>query len=395
MLGDRIETSLLHSSWQYYIPILFFCIFAWTLFEKNSPCFQIWVRQVIFPLFDVILPLDNRNPTKEEMKKLESQLKFRFPLYLRLILDWFFVLYAQHWFYENHESMSYLQIFFTIYAVGSSMSGNINIAHELMHKNNFLDKFLGMTTLIKNMYLHFYLEHIHGHHRRVATPEDPTTARRNETVFQFLPRTIIGSWISAWQYEEKRIGSREFSFHNRMHLFTICYIIVPTIVKFIYGWTGLAFFLSTAFLSAVFLEIVNYVEHYGLERKEISPGVYEKVDIKHSWNAPHRFTNYITYKLQRHSDHHENSYKPYQTLCSYENSPVLPHGYNVCIILSLNPKAWFDVMNERVDDYKAGIKRSQEDIQKINWKIYKVLARQSIAFTLIWIFEIIGVIGML
>ena len=167
------------------------------------------------------------------------------------------------------------------------------------------------------MYLHFYIEHTHGHHRRVATPEDPTSSRRNETLYQFLPRTIIGSWISAWQYEEKRLGTKEISVYNRMHIFILCYLMFPSIIKILYGWSGMLFFLSTAGISIIFLETINYIEHYGLVRKEISPGVYEKVDIKHSWNAPHRLTNYLLFKLQRHSDHHENSYKPYQTLCSY------------------------------------------------------------------------------
>lgn len=395
MVSARIETYLLHSTWQYYIPCFFFSFFCWTLFVKNMPCFQIWIQHVIFPLMDVLLPLDNRNPSKEEMKKLENQLKFKFPLYLNLVIDWFYVFYVQYWFYENHAHMSYLEILVTVYAVGFNMAGNINLAHELMHKNNNLDKFLGMTTLSKNMYMHFYIEHVYGHHKRVSTPEDPTSAKRNETLFQFLPRTIYGSWVSAWQYEEKRIGSKKFSFENRMHVFTILYFIIPTIVKLFYGWIGVIFFLSTSFLSAIFLEIVNYLEHYGLERKEISPGVYEKVDVKHSWNAPHRFTNYITYKLQRHSDHHENAYKPYQTLCSYEQSPMLPHGYNVCIILSLYPNEWFDVMNERVDDYKAGITRSEDEIKKINWKIYKVLAKQAIIFTTLFILEMNGILGMI
>ena len=395
MVSARIETLLLHSTWQYYISCLAFSFFSWTLFAKDMPCFQIWCQHVVFPLMDVLLPLDNRNPTKEEMKKLENQLKFKIPLYLNLVIDWLYVFYVQYWFYENHAHMSYLQILVTVYAVGFNMAGNINLAHELMHKNNALDKFLGMTTLSKNMYMHFYIEHVYGHHKRVSTPADPTSARRNETLFQFLPRTIYGSWVSAWEYEEKRVGSKNFSFNNRMHLFTICQLIIPTLVKIWFGWIGLAFFLTTSFLSAVFLEIVNYLEHYGLERKEISPGVYEKVDVKHSWNAPHRFTNYLTYKLQRHSDHHENALKPYQTLCSYEKSPVLPHGYNVCIILSLYPNEWFDVMNDRVDDYKAGITRNEDEINKINWKIYKVLAKQAIMFTTLWIFEMTGVLGII
>jgi len=386
----RIDTSLLHSSWQYYICPLFYLFFIWNQVVNHAPLFQIWIVMVLYPFLDCILPFDNRNPSKEEIKQLDNQLKFKLPLYVFVGIDWFYVLYIQKWFYETHASLSYLEIVWTVWATALLMAGNINVAHELLHKNNFLDKFLGLTTLSKNMYLHFYIEHVHGHHRRVATKEDPTSSRRNETLYQFLPRTLIGSWISAWQFEEKKVGSKEFSLYNRMHMFTICYFIFPLVAKMFFGWIGLIFFLVTSIFSAIHLEIINYVEHYGLERKEISSGVYEKVDIKHSWNAPHRFTNYVLYKLQRHSDHHENAYKPYQTLCSYEESPVLPHGYPVCLILAMNPKDWFEVMNQKVDDYKSGIKRSEKEVKKINWKIYKVLAKQAVVLTTLWVLEILG-----
>ena len=113
-------------------------------------------------------------------------------------------------------------------------------------------------------------------------------------------------------------------------------------------------------MSVIILESINYIEHYGLSRKEISPGVYEPVDITHSWNAPHRISNYLLFKLQRHSDHHENSLKPYQTLCSYEKSPQLPQGYAFCILLAFYPKLWFKVMNPLAESYNNKKENKEE-----------------------------------
>lgn len=148
---------------------------------------------------------------------------------------------------------------------------------------------------------------------------------------------------------------------------------LPTIVWMIFGFGGVLVFLIQAFFSISYLEATNYIEHYGLERKLVSPGVYEKVNITHSWNAPHRFSNYMLFKLQRHSDHHENGYKPYHVLCSYDQSPQLPHSYPVCILLSFFPKTWFSIMDEIVDEYHRKVTPSQSTISKRNWKIFGVL----------------------
>jgi alkane 1-monooxygenase len=119
----------------------------------------------------------------------------------------------------------------------------------------------------------------------------------------------------------------------------------------VYGFQGFVLFLITAFGAIFYLEAINYIEHYGLQREKKSDGTYEKVTIKHSWNAPHRISNYLLYKLQRHSDHHENSLKPYQTLVSLEDSPHLPHGYSLIIFLSFFPSLWFKIMDPMVDAY--------------------------------------------
>lgn len=127
-------------------------------------------------------------------------------------------------------------------------------------------------------------------------------------------------------------------------------LLTAGIYKYYGVWVTL-YFLCLAAGGIFILELINYIEHYGLNRKMLPDGTYEKVTIRHSWNAPHRISNYLFFKLQRHSDHHENSYKPYQTLCSYEDSPQLPHGYLVCLMIAAFPsvKYWFDVEMVRND----------------------------------------------
>jgi alkane 1-monooxygenase len=149
-----------------------------------------------------------------------------------------------------------------------------------------------------------------------------------------------------------------------MIYFTLATVGVPLSLFLFFGFkVMMAHFLIASF-SVIYLEAINYIEHYGLQRKKLEDGTFENVNITHSWNAPHRFSNYILFKLQRHSDHHENSLKPYQTLCTYDQSPELPNGYAVCLILAFFPSVWFEVMNPLVAAFKDGGKPTQEVKEK-------------------------------
>jgi len=193
----------------------------------------------------------------------------------------------------------------------------------------------------------------------------------SESSYKFIPRSIIGQYLSAWDIEKKRLLEiEECSTHwhpkNRMIWFTLSYPAFLALICWIYGVVGMLLAICIATQAVLWLEIMNYIEHYGLERKEISPGEYEKVTIKHSWNAPH---SYLLFKLQRHSDHHENGYKPYQTLAMYDESPMLPNGYIFCATLSAFPKFWFKVINSSTIAYKKGIKLSEEEkLESLRWK---------------------------
>ncbi|KAM3134038.1 hypothetical protein pb186bvf_013880 [Paramecium bursaria] len=355
------------STLQYYtLPSIYILVFTISKLHQNY-WIGIWIVYTLIPLCDEMFPIDLKNPTPEEQTKLEGQLKFKLPLYTCIFLDWFNLFYTLNYLLTGPE-ITFLNLFAFLVLNGNLAASNINISHELIHKDDILDQIMGTITLWRNMYLHFAIEHIYGHHKHVATPNDPASSRRGQSVYQFLPQTVVGSYASAWKIENSRCLLKyktEYCLQNMMIWYTASYFILPLVFLYYYGLVGMSYFLLTVFNGILYLEIVNYIEHYGLSRKEISPGVYEQVNITHSWNAPHRISNYLLFKLQRHSDHHENAYKPYQTLCTFEKSPQLPHGYTVCIIAALNPKLWMSIMDESIESYqKNGKYVYNEKVQK-------------------------------
>ena len=236
-----------------------------------------------------------------------------------------------------------------LYVYSNINATHFTVAHELFHKPGNFNRILGTIHMSKNLYTHFTYEHIYGHHRKVATPEDPASAPQHISVYQFVPKSIVGSWKSVYNMQKEE-GKPVFL--NYAVLSLVWSFVFTSLVYVGFGPKATLFFVAQALLSIFFLEVINYIEHYGLRRKKLEDGTYEKVTIRHSWNAPHRFTNYILFKLQRHSDHHENAMKPYQTLLSLNESPQLPHGYSLMISMSLIPSVWFRIMDPLVEEYK-------------------------------------------
>ena len=203
------------------------------------------------------------------------------------------------------------------------------------------------------LYGHNFIQHIRSHHKKVGTPEDPTTARLGESLYQYFVRVIPEGFVEVWNYEQDRLKQQKEDsliqsiIGNRMITFVLGEAAYLGLVYYIFGFKALGFHLLYSVIITLMFETVNYLEHYGLQRKLLpgSTDVYESVKITHSWNAPHVVTNYALFKLQRHSDHHANSYKPYQILDSFTESPMLPYGYSISIILSLAPFVWKRVID--------------------------------------------------
>ena len=203
-------------------------------------------------------------------------------------------------------------------------------------------------------YGHFYIEHDRGHHVRVATPEDPASSRVGENFYQFWPRTVLGSVRSAWRIEKRRYA------RSKKHPFRIgndvlnAWLMSAVLWAAMVAWLGvgiLPYLVVQAVVGFSLLEVVNYMEHYGMLRQKVGVGDrqrYERVDPSHSWNSNNIATNVLLYHLQRHSDHHANPTRRYQTLRDFEESPVLPTGYAGMIVLAILPPVWRRVMDPRV-----------------------------------------------
>jgi alkane 1-monooxygenase len=238
----------------------------------------------------------------------------------------------------------------------------ITVAHELGHKKSALEKFYSKALLMTVCYMHFYIEHNRGHHVLVATPADPATARKHQNFYSFWIQSVLGGYAHAWKIERdslERKGKRLISLDNEMirfFLFPIifCFILFVTgsYWKGSVAWEVPLFFFTQSFLAFTLLELVNYVEHYGIMRREIAPGKFERVNPLHAWNASHMISNFFLFQLQRHSDHHAFAHKRYQVLNHYDESPQLPFGYPTMIMIALCPPLWFGIMDKRLTQWQ-------------------------------------------
>ena len=230
-------------------------------------------------------------------------------------------------------------------------TNGINVGHELGHRKSLIARTCSKLLYLPCQYMHFYIEHNFGHHINVATPEDPATARYKQTVYSFWITSVIRTYLSAWEIQLKllKVSKRSFfSIKNDMIFYTLFQL---SFLVFIYYNFGLYLTLLSILMSVVsflFLETINYVEHYGLLRKKEPSGRYERVKPHHSWNSNHTIGRIVLYELTRHSDHHFKSSKKYQVLESLDECPHLPHGYPTSILISLIPPLWFSIMNPLV-----------------------------------------------
>lgn len=227
----------------------------------------------------------------------------------------------------------------------------INIAHELGHRTTRKDQFLAKILLLSSLYMHFFIEHNRGHHKNVATPEDPSTARLNEPVQIFWIRSMIQTWNKAWSLEFIRLrrkGRLIFSIKNEMLQFQIIQLTAVFVVFFTLGFKAMISWMLAAFIGAVLLETINYIEHYGLTRKK-SNNNYERVEQWHSWNSNHLIGRLLLFELSRHSDHHYKSNKKYQILENSKVAPQMPTGYPGMMVLAQFYPLWILIMNRKVE----------------------------------------------
>jgi alkane 1-monooxygenase len=307
---------------------------------------------VISPILDAVLPASKENVPEEQEDSRSKMLFFDILLYscapLCMVLLYFF--------FDTvlHTELAWMERIGMTLSVGVVLGAlGINVAHELGHRFTKGEQFLAKLGLGLVLYQHFFVEHNRGHHVHVSTPEDPASARKNESVYAFIVRSIWGQYLNAWRLEKMRLtreGKSVWSWSNQMirsTLFNLGYLAGITVY---FGWSVLPYELGVAVMAILLLEVINYIEHYGLRRKILPNGQYERVSPRHSWNSNHEMGRIMLFELTRHSDHHYKAARKYQILRHIDESPQLPLGYPGSMLLSLIPPVWFAVINKRIEE---------------------------------------------
>jgi alkane 1-monooxygenase len=239
-------------------------------------------------------------------------------------------------------------IFIIIAAISSGVNAGTNgivVAHELIHRKNFILRALGILNLIQVNYGHFYIEHIKGHHKYVGTQADPATAMYGESLYKFVMRTIPGQFISAFSLEKKRLFDKNLSqFKNFVLVISFVELMILVSIFLFFGIELLLAHILYSFVAIFLLEYVNYIEHYGLKRDD-----NKKFEAHHAWQSNKITSRLGLIELSRHADHHMKASKPYHTLNTHEGY-YLPSGYFGMFYIALMPKIWFKMIHPIIDD---------------------------------------------
>jgi alkane 1-monooxygenase len=305
--------------------------------------------------------MDASNPPDSVIKWLEQDRYYRWCTYLYIPLQYAgLVLACWLWSSGKLSTLDDIGLALTV-AMVSGIA--INTAHELGHKRASSERWLSKVALAQSAYGHFFIEHNRGHHVRVATPEDPASSRLGESFYAFFPRTVAGSLRSAWELEGirlSRLGKSHWTTGNDILNAWAMTVVLFAVLTAVFGPVVLPYLLIQAVLGFSLLEVVNYLEHYGLLRQKREDGRYERTAPEHSWNSNSVASNVLLYHLQRHSDHHANPIRRYQALRHVEEAPQLPTGYAGMIVTAVIPPLWRRIMDHRV------LEHYQEDLTRAN-----------------------------
>lgn len=309
----------------------------------------------VIPAMDYLIGGDPHNPPEEVVAQLSKDRYYRYCVYAFLPLQFASLFWAMSVIAAGE--LSWVGLLGLVVSVGIVNGVAFNTAHELGHQNSRMEKILGMLALAPTFYGHFSVEHNRGHHVRVATPEDPASARYGESFWQFLPRTMLGSLRSAWALEKTRltrVGKPVWHWQNQNLQAWSMSVVLYALIALLFGWAVLPFMALQSLYSMTLFEVINYLEHYGLCRQKLPSGRYERCQPQHSWNSNHLVTNILLYQLQRHSDHHANPTRSYQALRHFDDVPQLPSGYAGMVPLAYIPPLWRWVMDRRVKAHYQG-----------------------------------------
>jgi len=307
------------------------------------------------PLLDSAIGRYTLNPSKETEEKLATDIRYKILTILCVPIQIVVVLWGAY--VVSYGELSAFELFGLILSVGiSSNILGLSAAHDLAHRvNGKFEPLLSKILYCSVLYIHFEIEHVVGHHKRVATPEDPATSRIGESLYSFLPRTIFGGFNSAWDFEANRMKKKNkpiWSLENPMVVALLAQTAFTILIAMVFGGMGIFYFFVQSFIAIFLVENANYVVHYGLLRKEIALGKYEPVRPWHSWNSSNWFSNHFLFNIQRHSDHHYKPGRSYQLLRHYDDVPQLPTGYAGMVLLALIPPLWRKIMDPQVIKFR-------------------------------------------
>ena len=317
----------------------------------------------VIPLLDWLFGSDVNNPPEEIVPQLEEDRYYRLLTWVTVPLH-FITLIAVAWFVSTQEISAWSVLVMAITAGAYSGLG-INTAHELGHKKTKIEQTLAKIALSIPAYGHFCVEHNRGHHRHVATPGDPASARMGESIYRFALREIPGAFRRGWTVEAERLqraGKKTWSIHNDiLQSYALSAVLQLGLIA-AFGWVMVPFLLVHNFWAWYQLTSANYIEHYGLLRQKDANGRYERCQPHHSWNADYTFSNIVLFHLERHSDHHANSSRRYQSLRTFDGIPELPNGYFGTYLIAYLPWLWYRVMDQRL----LALPHINSDLSKVN-----------------------------
>jgi alkane 1-monooxygenase len=325
------------------VPLsVFISIYFREIFSYTSTLYVF----LFIPIVELFLPTHLSTFSEQESKSRLKDKFFDWLLYLNVPIVYlilFYGLYSS----ANYDLQPYEYFGFAL-SLGILLATNaVNVAHELGHRKNKFDVFITRLLLLPCLYMHFTMEHNYGHHKNVATELDPASAKKGQSLYHFWITSVFGQYKNAWQIQMKLLKNKKASFissENNLLLFLIYQGLYLTTIYTLLGEGALMLAFLVGVISFLFLETINYIEHYGLRRKKVE-NKYEKVQNTHSWNSDHIMGRIILYELTRHSDHHFRASKRYQVLESLEDSPRLPFGYPMSMLLAFVPPLWFAYMH--------------------------------------------------
>jgi alkane 1-monooxygenase len=328
------QVTGLWDAWAYFVPFVYF---------------------VMIPVMDALIGQDPSNPQPDEEAALSADKFYRaltfvcLPVFLAVLLWSAWIMFSAPFTWVGQFGW-----IISMGCVGGVIA--INTGHELVHKPTRAEQLAGGMLLASVGYGTFKVEHIYGHHVDVATPQDNSSARLGENAYAFVARAFARNPRRAFVLERAaraRRGRTTAWWQSELTYWYGFTALLCGLCVLIAGPMGAVFFVGQCVVAIALLEIINYVEHYGLARRQLANGRWEKVDPTHSWNSNFILTNLLLFQLQRHSDHHANAVRRYQTLRHFPESPQLPAGYATMVVLAAIPWLWRKVMDPRVAVFES------------------------------------------